>query len=346
MRIVTTLPSATETVAALGIEPVGVSHECDYPPGVESLPSITRSRIDADASSAEIDRQVLETAETEDGVYDVDVETLDDLDPDLIVTQGMCDVCAVDEIVVANAIEQINEARRASSSRTESDDDADPEVVTTDPHSVADVLDDLDRIGRATGREDRAREVRLELEERIDAVRERTADIDAGERPRVAIFDWTDPVMIAGHWTAELVDWAGGEYGLADVGERSRPREWDDIREYDPEVVIVAPCGFGLDQIAANRSDLTDREGWTDLAAVRDGRVWALDGHHYLNRPGPRLVDTLEAIAGMVRPDRFGAPDRDVAVPFDDLESIGTGIADTAETGDADTASNSRAEVD
>ncbi|WP_247002908.1 ABC transporter substrate-binding protein [Halosolutus gelatinilyticus] len=322
MRIVTTLPSATELVAALGIDPVGVSHECDYPPGVESLPSITRSRISeaCRASSAEIDRQVLETAETESGVYDVDTETLADLDPDLIVTQGMCDVCAVDEVVVADAIDEANEARRASSSRTQSDDDVDPEVLTTDPHTVADVFDDLDRLGRATGRENRAREVRLELESRIDDVRARTADIDTADRPRVVIFDWTNPVMVAGHWTAELVGWTGGEYGLADVGDRSRPREWDAIREYDPEIAIVGPCGFGLDQIAANRSDLTDREGWDDLTAVQEGRVWALDGHHYLNRPGPRLVDTLEAIAGIVHPDRFDAPDLDVAVPFDELE--------------------------
>ncbi|WP_049922003.1 ABC transporter substrate-binding protein [Halopiger djelfimassiliensis] len=320
MRIVTTLPSATEIVAALGREPVGVSHECDYPPTVESLPSITRSRIDADASSGAIDEQVLEAAgDGDEGVYDVAVETLDALDPDLIVTQGMCDVCAVDEVIVADAVDAI---------------DADPDVLTTDPHSVADVLEDVERIGRAIGREERARDLRAVLEARIDRVRDRTADLD-DERPRVAIFDWTDPVMIAGHWTAELVAWAGGEYGLADVGERSRPREWNEIRAYDPEVVIVAPCGFGLEQTAANRDDLTEREGWADLTAVREGRVWAMDGHHYLNRPGPRLVETLETLAPVVRPEAFdrsfaptplpagdgGAERRGdpMAVPFDAL---------------------------
>ncbi len=306
MQIVTTLPSATEMVAALGLEPGGVSHECDYPPSVATAPAVTRSRINADesASSAEIDRQVLEIATTEDGVYEIDVETLDDLDPDVIVTQGMCDVCAVDETVVADAVDQIA---------------ADPEVVPTDPHSVSDVLDDIEQIGRAVDREARAREVRAALESRIDAIRDRTADIDALDRPRVAIFDWTDPAMIAGHWTAELVDWAGGAYGLADVGERSRPREWKEIRDYDPEIVIVAPCGFGLEQIARNRTDLTDRDGWDGLTAVRESRVWAMDGDHYLNRPGPRLVDTLEALAAIVQPERFDGPDSDIAVPFDDL---------------------------
>ncbi|WP_137289390.1 cobalamin-binding protein [Natronorubrum halophilum] len=307
MRIVTTLPSATETVAALGIEPVATSHECDYPPGVEDLPSVTASRIDAEASSGEIDQQVLDNSEA--GVYSVDTELLEDLEPDLIVTQGMCDVCAVDEVVIENAVDEI---------------DADPEIITTDPHSVADVLEDLERIGRATDREDRAREVRAELESRIDAVRTRTANLAAADRPRVAVFDWTDPVMIAGHWTADLVQWAGGTYGLADSGERSRPREWDSIREYDPELVIVAPCGFGLEQIAENTADLTDREGWDDLAAVRGGRVWAMDGHHYLNRPGPRLVDTLESLAPIVRPELFDESTppvalEGIAVPFETL---------------------------
>ncbi|AEH38067.1 ABC transporter substrate-binding protein [Halopiger xanaduensis] len=312
MRIVTTLPSATEIVAALGLEPVGVSHECDYPPDAASAPAITRSQIDADGSSGEIDAQVLDATADEgtDGVYDVDVETLEELEPDLIVTQGICDVCAVDEVVVADAVEQIS---------------ADPEILTTDPHSVADVLEDVERIGRATGREERAREVRADLEARIDRVRERTADLEDGERPRVAIFDWTDPAMIAGHWTAELVEWAGGEYGLADVGERSRPREWVEIREYDLELIVVAPCGFDLEQTAANRTDLTEREGWADLTAVEEGRVWAMDGHHYLNRPGPRLVDTLETLAPIVQPDlfdgSFAASDSErMAVPFDELE--------------------------
>ncbi|WP_254762084.1 ABC transporter substrate-binding protein [Natrinema marinum] len=318
MRIVTTLPSATETVAALGLEPVGVSHECDYPPGAASAPAVTRSRIEADssASSAEIDRQVLESSDTEAGVYEIDVETLDELEPDAIVTQGMCDVCAVDEAVVEAVVDRISAA---------------PEIVPTDPHTVGDVLDDLERIGRVVGREDRAREVRADLESRIDAIRSQTADLAAADRPRVAIFDWTDPVMIAGHWTADLVEWAGGTYGLADPGERSRPREWEEILAYDPEIVVVAPCGFGLEQIARNRADLTGRDGWADLTAVREGRVWALDGDHYLNRPGPRLVDTLEALAPIVRPELFdreetladaAASFEEIAVPFDELAAL------------------------
>ncbi|WP_435552909.1 ABC transporter substrate-binding protein [Natrinema sp. CGMCC1.2065] len=327
MRTVTTLPSATEIVAALGREPVGVSHECDYPPAAADAPAITRSRLEVDesASSGDIDRQVRETADTEAGVYDVDVETLDDLEPDAVVTQGMCDVCAVDEAVIEDAVARI---------------DASPEIVPTDPHSVGDVLDDIERIGTAIDRRQQASELRTDLEARLEAVRERTAEIPPEDRPRVAILDWTDPAMVAGHWTAELVDWAGGEYGLADAGERSRPREWDEIRAYDPEVLIVAPCGFGLEQIGRNATDLTEREGWAELTAVREGRVWAMDGDHYLNRPGPRLVDTLEALAPIVHPGRFDGPDPEVAVPFDDLEGVTpAGERESAET-------ESRAEVD
>ncbi|WP_049901669.1 ABC transporter substrate-binding protein [Natrinema sp. J7-1] len=330
MRTVTTLPSATETVAALGRDPVGVSHECDYPPAAASAPAVTRSRIDIDesASSAEIDRQVLETDDTEAGVYDIDIETLDALEPDVIVTQGMCDVCAVDVAGIEDAVDRIG---------------ADPEIVTTDPHRVGDILGDIERIGRAIGREKRARELRRDLESRIEAVRSRTADIAAEDRPRVAIFDWTEPVMVAGHWTAELVDWAGGEYGLADAGDRSCPREWDAIRAYDPEVVLAAPCGFALAQTARNTTDLTERDGWSDLTAVQKGRVWAMDGDHYLNRPGPRLVDTLEALAPIVQPALFDGPAADIAVPFADLETLGS---KTDPDDDPRVDAASRAEID
>ncbi|ELY92795.1 hypothetical protein C483_07502 [Natrialba hulunbeirensis JCM 10989] len=327
MQIVTTLPSATELVVALGLEPAGVSHECDWPPRVESVPSITCSRIDTDGSSSEIDQQVLDvvedthnesdTAGDDDetgntpGVYDIDTDTLAALDPDLVITQGMCDVCAVNDIAITNALESIP---------------ADPELLTTDPHSMADVLSDLERIGRAAGREERAAEVRAELESRIDRVRERTQDCTPEECPRVAIFDWTDPVMVAGHWTAELIDWAGGEYGMADVGERSRPREWESVLEYDPECLVVAPCGFGLEQTAANIREVTEREGWDELTAVQNDRIWVMDGNHYLNRPGPRLVDTLEALAPVIRPALFGdssdpAPADEFVVPLDVLET-------------------------
>jgi len=297
MRIVTLLPSATEIVYALGLEPVATSHECDWPPAAAEKPAVNRSRVDADASAGEIDVQVLE-AESEGGVYDIDLPALERADPDLVVSQGICEVCAVDSVLVREAVEKLG---------------LDCEVLTTDPHSLEDVFGDVRRIGRATDREERAAAVVAELRDRVEQARERTAGLSPADRPRVAVLDWTDPVMTAGHWVPELVAWAGGEYGLAERGAASRPREWAEIREYDPEALVVAPCGFDLDQTFENLADLTEREGWTDLTAVREGRAYAMDGHHYLNRPGPRLVDALEHLAGLLQPDRFEAPPADVA---------------------------------
>jgi len=228
------------------------------------------------------------------------METLARLDPDLIISQGICDVCAVDEVLVEEAVDLLG---------------LDAAVLTTDPHSLDDVFADIRRIGDATGRSERAAELVADLRERVAAVERTVADAAPG-RPRVAVLDWLDPVMVAGHWIPEMVELAGGHYGMAAPGERSEPREWDAVREYDPEVLVAAPCGFGLEQTVENLPDLTDREGWEGLAAVEAGRAYALDGHHYVNRPGPRLVDTLEHLAALCHPDRFAEPPGDVARPL------------------------------
>jgi iron complex transport system substrate-binding protein len=279
MRVVSLLPSATEILYALGVEPVGVSHECDHPPAARELPAVNRSRIDADASSAEIDAQV-QAAADEGGVYEVDRERLAALDPDLVVSQGICDVCAVDEVLVREAVAALGLGA---------------DVLTTDPHRMEDVLDDVTQLGAALDREGAATALRTDLESRIDTVADRTTG-----GPRVAVLDWLEPPMVAGHWIPELVDLAGGSYGLAEPGARSRPREWREIAAYDPEFLVAAPCGFGLEQTLDDRELLTDRPGWDDLAAVRRGDVYVMDGHHYVNRPGPRLVDTLEALAAVL----------------------------------------------
>jgi iron complex transport system substrate-binding protein len=299
-RVVTLLPSATEIVYALGLEPVGVSHECDYPPEAAEQPAVNRSRVDPEASSGEINDQVAAAEAEGTGVYEIDDETLAMLDPDLIVSQGICDVCAVDEVLVEAAVDRLG---------------LDAAVLTTDPHSLADVFTDIERIGDAVGRSERAREVVADLRARVEAV-EQTVRTQVEDRPRVAVLDWLDPVMVAGHWIPEMVRMAGGEYGMADPGARSEPHEWTTVREYDPEVLVAAPCGFGLDQTAENRADLTDREGWAELTAVAEGRAYAMDGHHYVNRPGPRLVDTLEHLAGLLHPEAFDAPPAEIARPF------------------------------
>jgi iron complex transport system substrate-binding protein len=301
MRVASLLPSATEICYALGVEPVGVSHECDWPPAAADKPALNRSRIDPDADSERINEQVVRAEQDHGSVYEIDLAALERTDPDLIVTQGVCDVCAVDTVLVEEAIERA---------------DVEAAVLTTDPHSLGDLYADVERIGDAVGLPERAADLVASLEARVEAVAERTRDLDPADRPTVAVLDWLDPVMIAGHWTPELVGLAGGRYGMADPGERSRPREWRAVREYDPDVLVAAPCGFELDRTVAERDALADRPGWADLAAVGADRAWAMDGHHYVNRPGPRLVETLEHLAGLLHPDRFDAPPDDVARPL------------------------------
>jgi iron complex transport system substrate-binding protein len=309
MNVVSLLPSATEVLYAVGVEPVGVSHECDHPPAAAEKPAVNHANVDPDADSAEINEQVAAAESSDEGVYGIRVDVLDDLDPDVVVTQGICDVCAVDRVLVEDAVERI---------------DANPEIVTTDPHTLDDVIGDVERIGAAVGRDAEGRAVAADLRGRVDAVRERVAthrDETGVDRPRVAVFDWLDPVMVAGHWMPDVVDAAGGVYGLVDPGETARPREFAEIREYDPAVAIAAPCGFDLEQTARDLDALTDHDGWSDLTATRSGRTWALDGNHYANRPGPRIVDTVEHVAAMLHPDAFDAPPRDAARPLAELRA-------------------------
>ncbi|MFB6080635.1 MAG: ABC transporter substrate-binding protein [Haloferacaceae archaeon] len=295
MRVVTTLPSATEIVYALGVEPVAVSHACDHPPAAADLPAVERTRVDPGADSAALHEQVV-AADREDGVYAIDLDVLAAADPDLIVTQGVCEVCAVEEVLVEEAAERL---------------DLDCEILTTDPHSLGDVFGDVERIGAALGRAERAADLVADLRRRVERVEARVA---GRPRPRVAVLDWLDPVMVAGHWMPGIVERAGGEYGLAAPGDHSYPREWAEIRDYDPEVLVAAPCGFGLDRALAEADALTGREGYADLAAVPD-RAVALDGSGLVNRPGPRLVDTLEAVAGLLHPG-LDDPETDVARPL------------------------------
>lgn len=305
MRVATLLPSATEIVTALGVEPVAVSHECDYPPSVTEKPAVTRSRIDPSGTSAEIDEAVLRTERDRGGVYDIDLDVLREADPDVVVTQGICDVCAVDSVLVEKAVDRLG---------------LDATIVTTDPHRLDDTFDDIRRIGAALGQEAEADELVRSLRTRVRAVDRSTNRVRS--RPRTVILDWLDPVMVAGHWIPELVRIAGGRYELADPGDPSRPWEWDDVRASDPEVLILSPCGFELEQIRSNLVDVTTRTGWHSITAVERDRVFLLDGHHYVNRPGPRLVDTVEYLSGILHPESVPHPPDDVARSLGSLPRI------------------------
>jgi iron complex transport system substrate-binding protein len=300
MRVVSLLPSATEILYALDVEPVGVSHECDHPPQATAKPAVNQSHVDPDASSSEINEQVAE-AEAGDGVYTVDRETLAALDPDLIITQGVCDVCAVDEVLVRQAVADLGLGA---------------DVLTMDIHSLPGLFDTIQQVGQAVDRTAQAADLVASLEARVEAVAGTVSDAPAASEPRVAVLDWLDPVMVAGHWVPEMVRRAGGQYALEDAGAHSQPREWATVRDYDPEVIVLSPCGFDLDQIRASLAAVTARPGWTELSAVEREAVYLLDGHHYLNRSGPRLVDTQEYLAWMLHPDEFAQPPADAVQPL------------------------------
>lgn len=282
MRIVSLLPSATEIVCTLGLgdQLVGVTHECDYPPFVAGLPKVTRTLIPADASSGEIDRMVREERQSGRALYRLELGVLEELRPDLIITQALCGVCAVAE-------EEVREAACRLPGR--------PEVVNLEPECFADVLGCIRQVGEAAGVAGRARELIAGLEARVEVVRGRAERMR--QRPRVAFLEWLDPPFCSGHWTPELVRWAGGVDVLGREGEPSRAVCWEAVAAAAPEVVFVACCGFGVERTLEDVGHVDRVPEWRTLPAVREGQVYVTDGSQYFSRPGPRLVDSLEILA-------------------------------------------------
>jgi iron complex transport system substrate-binding protein len=286
MRIASLVPSATETLFALGLGPdvVGVTHECDYPPEAAELPHLTRTVIPEGLSTAEIDAAVRERTQRGEHLYELDAEQLHELEPDLIVTQALCEVCAVSiEDVRAVAEEMISN----------------PQVLSLDPMTLGEVLNDVRRLAEATEDEGAADELLDEAADRIDVVR---AHLE-GARPRsVAALEWLAPPYIGGHWIPQLIELAAGVDSLGLPGEKSRTASWDELAAAKPEVVVVMPCGFGVREATDDALDHRDR-----LAALGAERIVAVDASSYFSRPSPRLVDGLEILAHVVHPDR--APD-------------------------------------
>lgn len=303
MKIVSLLPSATEIVCALGLEEqlVGITHECDFPASVQALPKVTRTLIPTDASSAEIDRLVREQLQTSGALYTLDLPTLQELLPDLIVTQALCDVCAVAE----------DEVRAAACSLP-----GNPQIVNLEPQTLAEVFDAIRQVAQAAGVESKAKEVVQELTARVEAVVARAAN---RPRPRVALLEWLDPPFSCGHWNPELVRLAGGVEGLGREGSPSRTLSWEEVFAWRPEVVVIACCGFSIERTLEDVSRLRSMAGWQDLPAVRAGRVYVADGSHYFNRPGPRLVDSLEILAHAISPEAHPLPDH---LPASALQSV------------------------
>src|SRR5579872_4260535 len=282
MRIVSLVPSATEMLFALGLGPdlVAVTHECDYPPAACELPKITRDVLPSGLSSAEIDAAVRERTLNGQSIYELHGDLLRELEPDLIVTQSLCSVCAVSAEDVRAIAEEL---------------DPRPRVISLDPHTVGEVLGDVRTLAQATNTKDSAVELIRDASSRIDRVR---LAVRGARRPRVAALEWLDPPFAAGHWTPQLIEYAGGEDVLGFPGEHSEERTWDEVRASRPDVVIVMPCGFDA-ELAYREAEMHRDE----LVSLGAGEVVAVNAAAYFSRPGPRLVDGLELLAHILHPE-------------------------------------------
>jgi iron complex transport system substrate-binding protein len=300
MRIVSLLPAATEIVGALGQldRLVGVSHECDYPSGVGEKPRVTRCEIDgAGLTSAEIDRWVSETLAVRGTLYHLDEPQLRALQPDVILTQRLCDVCAVDYGSVAALAAELPGS---------------PRVLNLEPSCLADVFANIQSVAAVLGVPERGEAVVSELEARVAAVRSHSTDV--ARRPTCFLMEWIDPPFCSGHWGPELVELAGGFDPLGRRGEDSVRLAWESIAAAQPEILLVACCGYRTDRTLADLPLLQRQVGWAELPAVRHGRVYVADGSAYFSRPGPRLVDSLEILAEVIHPELLAGmfPDRGV----------------------------------
>ncbi len=283
MRIVSLVPSATETLFALGVgdEVTAVTHECDWPPEALERPKVTRDVIGPGLPAPEIDRAVRELTEQGRSIYELDEGALQRLQPDLIVTQALCTVCAVSYDDVRAVAERL---------------DSQPEVVSLDPHTLGEVLGDVRTLAEATDTRDAGVDLVQDAATRIDRIR--LAVRDAAPVP-VAALEWLDPIYVAGHWTPQLIEYAGGIDVLGLAGEHSERRSWEEVAAAGPEVVVVMPCGYDAERAAQEAYDYAD-----ELEALGARRVVAVDAAAYFSRPGPRLIDGLELLAHVLHPDR------------------------------------------
>jgi iron complex transport system substrate-binding protein len=290
-RIVSLIASATEMACALGFQDqlVGRSHECDFPPGVEKLPVCTEPKFNVSGSSAEIDQRVKAILQQGLSVYRVDADLLRSLRPDVILTQTQCEVCAV----------SLRDVEQAVASWL----DGSPRLVSLAPNALADVWVDVLRMADALGVPQRGRELTQLLQQRMAAVVGRAQAFS--ERPTVACIEWLDPLMAAGNWMPELVEMAGGDNLFGTAGRHAPYLDWHVLCDHDPDVIVLLPCGWDIERSLQELAVLTQKPEWPRLRAVRDRRVYLTDGNQYFNRPGPRLVESLEILAEILHPDTF-----------------------------------------
>jgi iron complex transport system substrate-binding protein len=290
-RIVSFLPSATEMVCALGLTDslVGITHECDYPPTVKGKPVVVRAVLPIeDMSQDEIDAAVAQRMRAGLSLYQVDEDLLHKLDPDLLLTQDLCQVCAPSGNEVAQVLQ--NMARK-------------PRILWLTPRSLAEIFENLRELGEATDRLAAAETLIAGSRQRLERIADRSAGV--ANRPRVFCMEWFAPVYASGHWLPEMIEIAGGEDKLGRKGADSVRINWPEVLEWAPEVLILTPCGFNLDQTIERATELAGYPGWSDLPAVRQERVYAVDANSYFARPGPRVVEGTELLAHLIHPEIF-----------------------------------------
>ncbi len=290
MRIVSFLPSATEILFALGLsdQVVGVTFECDFPPAARTLPRVVHTSLPPGLPPAEIDRIVAAAGAAGRNLYLADFELLESLAPDLVVTQDLCHVCALDSPTLARNLALLRSR---------------PRMLSLSAHSLQGVFDEIMQVGRLTGVLPAAQALVASLQARLETVRALPVP---SPRPRVLALEWLHPFFQGGHWVPEMIALAGGWPVLAEPGAKSVRLTWEQVREADPEVLIVMPCGYDLPQAVSQYSGLALPTGWEDLRASKDRRIYAVDGSAYFSRPGPRLVDGVELLAALLR-DQPGA---------------------------------------
>ena len=290
MRILSLLPSATEIVYALGLadDLVGVSHECDYPPEVKAKPVISTNDLNACINSAQIHNAVNTHRHPAHSLYRLDERLLREIDPEIILTQELCEVCAI-------PVAQVRQAARILAGPCR--------IVSLEPTNLRQILDNILAVGEVTGRDERARVVTQLLQRRIDQVAESTSNV--ASRPRVFCMEWMDPAMAGGHWIPEMIRLAGGTDGIGNDGAPSTVVPWERVVEYRPEVIVVMPCGYKIERTLGEVGRLSNCAGWRDFPAVLAGRVYVVDSPSYFSRPGPRTVTGLEILGEIIHPELF-----------------------------------------
>lgn len=288
------LASGTEILYGLGLgdRVIAVSHECDFPAQIKDKPRVTFTNIDAAASSRGIDDQVRSMVTARKPLYRIDVERLAALRPDLIVTQAQCEVCAVDYQDVIAAVAEHPSLRGA-------------QVVALNPITLEGIFDDIRNVATAAERREAGERFIAALRERVEQIRLKTAMLRPDQRQRVACLEWLDPPMVAANWMPELVEIAGGRCELTQASRKSTYTRWDDVAAFDPEVIVLMPCGFDLDRTSKEAPICGTLSRWNELSAVRRNRVYAVDGNALFNRSGPRIVDSLELLAALLHPQVF-----------------------------------------